>query len=117
MLKASQTLDLDQAATLTVDELLSQVINLKAAIKTAEAQLAPLLDQLTTLADEGELDLTFDFDDWSFNWSAGRTSYDYPSEIKEIEAILKNSKKTAENDGSATRTTGKPYWTIRAPKP
>lgn len=116
MPKASQTLDPDQAATLSVDELLSQVITLKAAIKAAEAQLAPLLDRLTALADEGELDLTFDFDDWSFNWSAGRTSYDYPPEIKEIEAILKKSKKTAENDGSATRTTGKPFWTIRPPK-
>jgi hypothetical protein len=104
------------AQTPDLDQVLKQVISLKATIKAAEAQLTPLLDQLTALADQGEVDLTFAFDDWSFNWSEGRTSYDYPPEIKEIETILKQSKKTAENDGSATRTTGKPFWTIRPPK-
>ena len=109
MPKAAQALDSDQ--------LLQQVVALKAQIKAAEAELAPLLDQLSTLTEEGDLDATFAFDDWSFNWSPGRTTYEYPPEIKEIEAILKQSKKTAENNGSAIKKLGAPFWTIRAPKP
>lgn len=106
----------EAAQALNPDQLLQQVITLKATIKAAEAQLAPLLDQLSALTEEGDLDASFAFNDWSFNWCPGRTSYDYPQEIKEIESILKQSKKTAENDGSATKKLGTPFWTIKPPK-
>jgi hypothetical protein len=107
----------EAAQALDSDQLLQQVISLKAQIKAAETELAPLLDQLSGFTEEGDLDATFSFSDWSFNWSPGRASYSYPSKVKEIEATLKEAKKAAENDGSATKKLGAPFWTIRAPKP
>jgi len=111
--------DLDQAldAEPTLEQLLAFVTLRKAQAIQIQDELAAALDQLNGLVESGELDPQFAFNDWSFNWSPGRTTWDYPGEVKEIEAILKTTKKAAEADGSATAKTGAPFWTIRAPKP
>jgi hypothetical protein len=100
----------------TLEQLLAFVTLRKAQAARIQEELTKALDQLNGLVESGELDPQFAFNDWSFNWSAGRTTWDYPGEVKEIEAILKTSKKAAEANGSATARTGAPYWTIRAPK-
>ena len=101
----------------TLEQLLAFITLRKAQAAQIQDELTGALDQLNGLVEAGEIDATFSFDDWSFNWSAGRTSWDYPGEVKEIEAILKTSKKAAEANGTATAKTGAPFWTIRSPKP
>lgn len=110
--------DLAQAhdAEPSLEQLLAFVTLRKAQIALAQDELTKALDQLNGLVESGELDPQFAFNDWSFNWSPGRTTWDYPGKVKEIEAILKTSKKAAEADGTATAKTGAPYWTICAPK-
>jgi len=113
MADPAQTLDAEP----TLEQLLAFVTLRKAQIALAQDELTTALNQLNDLVESGELDPQFAFNDWSFNWSPGRTTWDYPGEVKEIEAILKTSKKAAEADGSAVAKTGAPFWTIRAPKP
>jgi hypothetical protein len=112
MADPAQALD----AELTLEQLLDFVTVRKAQATRIQDELTAALEQLNGLVESGELDPQFAFNDWSFNWSAGRTTWDYPGEVKEIEAILKTSKKAAEADGTATAKTGAPFWTIRAPK-
>jgi hypothetical protein len=106
--------DLSEA---TLEQLLDFVTVRKAQAIQIQGELTAALDRLNGLVESGDLDPQFSFNDWNFNWSPGRTTWDYPGEVKEIEAILKTSKKAAEADGSATAKTGAPVWTIRAPKP
>lgn len=115
MVELTQTVELDPAE-LTTDQLLDYATQIKAAQKQLEASMATLQDELTARVKTGDLDPSFSHDDWSFTWSAGRASWSYPQEVKEIEAILKATKKRAEGDGSATKTLGAPYWTIKEPK-
>jgi hypothetical protein len=77
-----------------------------------------LLDRLNVLAEAGEVDMGgFSHHDWAFTWSLGRKSWTYPAVVQILEAQAKAAKKASEADGSATSTTGSPFWTIRAPKP
>jgi hypothetical protein len=101
---------------LTLEQLLAFITLRKAQAAKIAEELTECLDRLTALVDEAELDQSFTFKGWAFSCSS-RTSYDYPTEVKEIEGILKAAKKTAEGNGSATPKVGVPIWTIRAPKP
>jgi hypothetical protein len=115
MVEAVQTLDLEQ---LTTDEVLDQLIQVRQAIATLQATDAALLDRLDELAAAGEVDQGgFSHNDWAFSWSAGRRSWAYPAGVKALEAQAKAARKAAEADGSATATTGAPFWTIRSPRP
>ena len=115
MVEAAQTLDLEQ---LTTDELLDHLIQVRQAIATLQATNDALLDRLDELAAAGEVDQGgFSHNDWAFSWSAGRRSWAYPAGVKALEAQAKAARKAAEADGSATATTGAPFWTIRSPKP
>jgi hypothetical protein len=100
---------------LTLEQLLAFIPLRKAQASRIQEELTECLDRLTALVDQCELDQSFSFEDWSFSCTS-RTSYNYPSEVKEIEGILKAAKKTAEGNGSATAKTGVPFWTIRSPK-
>ena len=101
----------------TLDQLLELITARKASIAIAQDELTAALDRLNGLVEAGEIDATFSFNDWSFNWSPGRTTWDYPAQVKTIEATLKTSKKAAEADGSAIAKNGSPFWTVRSPKP
>ena len=105
--------DVSQAPDL--DQLLSFITLRKAQATRIQEELTEALDKLTAMVDEAELDPSFSFDDHKFSMTC-RTSYSYPSEVLEIEAILKSAKKTAEADGSAIAKLGAPFWTIRSPK-
>jgi hypothetical protein len=115
MVEATQTLDLEQ---LTTDELLDRLILVRQAIANLQATDDALLDRLDALAAAGEIDQGgFSHNDWSFSWSAGRKSYEYPDAIINAQKVVEQAKKAAKADGSATETLGTPFWTIRAPKP
>jgi adenylosuccinate lyase len=111
----AQTLDFEQ---LTTDELLDHLVNGRQAMAVLKAQDEALLDRLSELAEQGELDLGgFTHNDHAFSWSAGRKSWSYPAAVQQIEAQAKAAKKASEADGTATATTGAPFWTIRPSQP
>lgn len=116
MVELTRSVDLDPAE-LTTDQLLDYATQIKAAQKQLEASLATLQDELTARVEAGDLDPSFTHEDWGFTWSAGRTRWAYPESVLTLEQQLKAARKTAEADGSATASTGAPYWTIREPKP
>jgi len=97
-----------------LDALLDRITVLKAQQKTLEAELTPLLEQLTSALDAGELDATFAHNDCSFSWSAGRISYAYPEPLQQQEQALKEAQRLAVASGSATVKHGKAFWTIKA---
>ena len=115
MVELTQTLGLED---LNADQTLDALIEVRRAIDWLKARDASLLDRLDQLAEAGEVDQGgFTHNDHSFAWSPGRRSWTYPAGVQGLEAQAKAAKKAAEADGSATSTTGTPFWTIRAPKP
>ena len=111
----TQTPEADLAA-LDTDHLLERTIAIKVAQKSLEGALAQLQEELTRRVDSGDLDPTFTHNDWGFNHSNGKTSWSYPPAVKQLTDSLKAAKKAAEANGTATKTTGAPFWTIRGPQ-
>ena len=101
---------------MAADDLLDHLTRLrtiKAALEPADAKA---LDRLDELADAGEIDRGgFSHDDWPISWSAGKVAYDYPDDVKELEKRLKAAREAAKAAGTATKTTGNPFWTIKRP--
>jgi hypothetical protein len=113
-----QTVEPDQAlADLPIERLLDRTIAIKATQKRLDGDLADLQEELTRRVDTGDLDPTFAHNDWGFILRGGKPSWSYPAPIKASEASLKAAKKAAEADGTATKTTGAPFWSIRSPQP
>jgi hypothetical protein len=104
-------------AALSTDDLLERTITIKATQKRLEGELALLQEQLTRRVDAGELDPTFAHNDWGFILRSGKASWSYPLHVQKQDIALKAAKKAAEADGSATKTTGAPFWSIRGPQP
>ncbi len=117
MADLTQTVEVDLDA-MDADQVLDRLVEVRQALARLKATDETLLDRLDQLAEAGEVDQGgFSHNDWAFNWSAGRKSWAYPAAVQELEAQTKAAKAAAEADGSATATTGAPFWTIRAPKP
>ena len=117
MVDLTQTVEVD-LDTMDADQVLDRLVEVRQALARLKATDEALLDRLDQLAEAGEVDQGgFSHNDWAFSWSAGRKSWAYPAAVQELEAQTKAAKKAAEADGSATATTGAPFWTIRAPKP
>jgi chitinase len=115
MAEQTQTPDFEH---LDADQLLDRLIATRATIAKLQAEDDAMLDRLDQLAEAGEVDQGgFSHNDWSFSWSAGRKSYEYPDAIINAQKVVEQAKKAAKADGSATETLGTPFWTIRAPKP
>ena len=114
MAEQNQTLDLEN---LNADQVLDALIEVRQAINWLKTRDASLLARIDELAAAGEIDQGgFTHAGWSFSYSAGRRSWDYPSAVKALEAQTKALKKAAEADGSATATTGASLWTLTPPK-
>ena len=117
MVDLTQTVEVDLDA-MDADQVLDRLVEVRQALARLKSTDEALLDRLDQLAEAGEVDRGgFSHNDWAVSWSAGRKSYDYPAGVKALEAQTKAAKKASEADGSATATTGAPFWTIRAPKP
>ena len=107
----------DAAAGADLDALLDAVTAIKAQQKQLEQQLEPLLEALSTAMASGQLDPSFSHNDWAFSHSPGRLTYDFPLAVQQIEQQLKAAKESSIQQGSAKEKRGKPFWTIRPPKP
>jgi hypothetical protein len=107
----------DSIAAMAADEVLLALTQLRLHAKAVAAADAALLDRLDPprrlrRADQGG----FTFNDWSFSWSPGRRTWTYPEPVESLAQQLKAAQKAAQGDGSATASTGAPYWTIKPPK-
>ena len=78
-------------ASAVLDALLDRITVLKLQQKSIEAELSPLLEQLSAALEAGELDASFSHNGCSFCWSAGRTSYAYPEPLQQQEQALKEA--------------------------
>jgi hypothetical protein len=117
MVDLVQTVEVDLDA-MDADQVLDRITEVRSAMARLKASDEALLDRLSVLAETGEIDQGgFSHNDYAFTWSPGRKSWTYPAGVQDLEAQAKAAKKAAEADGSATATTGSPFWTIRAPKP
>ncbi len=96
-----------------LDALLDRITVLKLQQKSIEAELSPLLEQLSGALESGELDASFSHNGCSFCWSAGRTSYAYPEPLQQQEQALKEAQRLAVATGAATEKHGKAFWTIK----
>jgi hypothetical protein len=98
----------------TLDALLNRITILKLQQKSIEAELSPLLEQLSGALETGDLDVNFSHKDCSFSWSAGRISYVYPEHLVQQEQALKQAQRLAVATGAASEKQGKAFWTIKA---
>jgi hypothetical protein len=110
---AATTASSAPTAGAALDALLDRITVLKAQQKTIEAELSPLLEQLSGALEAGELDASFSHNGCSFCWSVGRTSYAYPEPLQQQEQALKEAQRLAVATGAATEKHGKAFWTIK----
>lgn len=103
-------------ADLTLDQLLDRACAIRAQIKALEAEKAAIDDQLTAAHEAGELDASFSHNDWSLSFSPGRARWSYPPRVTALESQLKAAREASQADGTAARTLGAPYWTIKEPR-
>jgi hypothetical protein len=113
LLMAATTASSAPLAGAVLDALLDRITVLKAQQKTLEAELTPMLEQLSDALEAGELDASFSHNGCSFSWSAGRTSYAYPEPLQQQEQALKEAQRLAVATGTATAKHGKAFWTIK----
>ena len=112
-LMAATTASSAPPAGAVLDALLDRITALKLQQKALEAELSPLLEQLSGALEAGELDASFSHNGCSFCWSAGRTSYAYPGPLQQQEQALKEAQRLAVATGAATEKHGKAFWTIK----
>jgi hypothetical protein len=112
-LMAATTASPAPLAGAVLDELLDRITVLKLQQKSIDAELSPLLEQLSGALEAGELDASFSHNGCSFCWSAGRTSYAYPEPLQQQEQALKEAQRLAVATGAATEKHGKAFWTIK----
>jgi hypothetical protein len=113
LLMAATTASSAPLAGAALDALLDRITVLKLQQKTIDAELSPLLEQLSGAMEAGELDASFSHNGCSFCWSAGRTSYAYPEPQQQQEQALKEAQRLAVATGIATAKHGKAFWTIK----
>jgi hypothetical protein len=110
---AATTASTAPLAGAALDALLDRITVLKLQQKSIDAELSPLLEQLSGALEAGELDASFSHNGCSFCWSAGRTSYAYPELLQPQEQALKEAQRLAVATGAATEKHGKAFWTIK----
>ena len=106
-------LDFIDLAHATPEALMDALIHVTHQIKHYTAKKEQLNAALTTQLELGKVEATTTFDGFSFAFSAGRRTYDYPDNITALEADLQEAKAVAIAAGRAKERHGKPYWTVR----
>lgn len=95
-----------------IDDLLDTIAKLTAESKRIEAELADAKDALTDFFAAGEVDQSFQHNDWQFTYTRGRTTYQYSDEAKKAIAQLQEADKAM---GRAIQKTGASFWTVKPP--
>ena len=115
MFDFAQTFKADLRAA-TADQVIEHLIKLRTMKAALEAADAKALDRLDELAEAGEIDrASFSHNDWGISWSNGKTAYEYPADVQKLEEELKAARNAAKAAGTAKKTTGKSFWTIKRP--
>ncbi len=97
--------------------LLDAILSLKAEQKLLESKLQSLLDELDRRVAAGQIDPGgFSHNGWAFAYSEGKRKWEYPASVTALAQQLKSAQVQALADGSATATTGAPYWVIKGPR-
>jgi hypothetical protein len=116
MADLTQTFEADLSG-MSADQVLDHLTNLRTIKAALEAADAKTLDRLDELAEAGKIDRGgFSHNDWGVSWSAGKAAYVYPANVQKLEKELKAAKNAAKAAGTATKTTGNSFWTIKPPK-
>jgi hypothetical protein len=111
----TQTFEVNLSA-MSAEQVLDHLIRLRTIKAALEAADAKALDRLDELAEAAEIDRGgFSHNDWAISWSAGKAAYVYPADVQELEEKLKAARDAAKAAGTATKATGKPFWTIKRP--
>ena len=84
--------------------------------KAWEAHYKALLDGLTTHRDLGHVEDSFKDQNWSFRWSPGKTTYEWPASIIELQAQLLEAQEAAVVAKTAIQKPSTPFWTVTPPK-
>ena len=116
LIDITDTLDL---RNLSADQTVRALIEVRRAIDWLKTRDISLLARLDELVAAGEIDQGgFTHAGWSFSHSDGKTSYEYPEPITNLEEELKAAKEAAKINGTAVKTKGeKAFWTVKSPTP
>lgn len=101
-----------QPQSFDLDALLARITALKAQQRLIQAQLEQAIDQLTAAHQAGDLDASFDYDDWSFSFSQGRLTTTYSEAAR---AAIQGIQESDIAMGLATEKRGAGFWTIKPP--
>jgi len=114
LIDITDTLNLEN---LSADQTLNALIAVRQAINWLKTRDVSLLERLDDLVVVGEIDQGgFKHAGWSFSHSDGKTSYEYPEPITQLEGELKAAKEAAKANGTAVKTNGeKAFWTLTPP--
>jgi hypothetical protein len=99
----------------TVTALLSQLAQITAQQEKLKQASDAIKANLHVLHELGQIDSRLEHAGWQFQWSAGRQTYDYPTDIVELEAQLMAARETAVATGRAIAKPLAPFWTVRKP--
>lgn len=99
----------------TVAALLGQLASITAQMDELKQASDAIKANLHVLHDLGQIDSQLEHNGWTYQWSAGRQTYDYPTDIVELEANLQTAKEVAVATGRATPKPLSPFWTVRKP--
>ncbi len=99
----------------TVTKLLAQLAHITAQMDDLKQQSDAIKAMLHTMHDLGQIDSQLEHNGWTYQWSAGRQTYDYPPDVVQIEAELQAAKDSAVVTGRATLKPFSPFWIVRKP--
>jgi phage host-nuclease inhibitor protein Gam len=95
-----------------IDNLLDAIANLTNESKRIEAELADKKAELTDFYAAGEVDESFNHNDWSYTYTRGRTTWQHSDEAKRAIKQLQEADKAM---GRAIQKTGAAFWTVKPP--
>jgi hypothetical protein len=94
------------------DRLLDQISTLTSEAKRVDAELADAKATLTELLSSGEVEESFQHNDWQFTYTRGRTTWQHSDEAKRAIKQLQEADKAM---GRAIQKTGAAFWTVKPP--
>lgn len=95
-----------------IDQLLDDIAKLTTEAKRINAELADKKAELTDFFAAGEVDESFQYNDWQFTYTKGRTTFQYSDEAKATIERLQEADKAM---GRAVQKTGASFWTVKPP--
>lgn len=98
--------------TTDIDGALVRLEYLKSQSRVLDAEIQQLQDNLTASLEAGDLDASFQHNDWTFSYCEGRMTTTYSAEAK---AAIKRLQEADVQMGRATQNRGAGFWTIKPP--